>query len=87
MLLNQLPVKKQGHIYDEILALRAREVELRKCFTDDCNEFDLEMRSQIRRVLSADRLPADIPNNPLDSAPMGTVASNDNFDAIKSWAP
>lgn len=71
MLRNQLPADELAHVRDEIRALRAREVELRKCFTDDCDnglyegfEFDVVVRIQQRRVLNKDRLPAAILNDP-----------------------
>lgn len=71
MLQKKLPADKLADVHDEISALRLREVELRKCFTDDCDfslyegrEFDVEMRLEKRRVLAKDRLPESILNNP-----------------------
>ena len=71
MLRNQMPADELAHLRDEIHALRAREVELRKCFTDDCDnghyegcEYDVVVRVQKRRVLNKDRLPDAILNDP-----------------------
>jgi len=71
MLQNQSPADELAHVRDEIRALRLREVELRKCFTEDCDnglyegcEFDVEVRMQKSCVLNKNRLPADILNDP-----------------------
>jgi len=71
MLRNQLPADELAQVRDGIRALRAREIELRKCFTDDCDnglyegfEFDVVVRIQQRRVLNKDRLPDVILNDP-----------------------
>jgi len=70
-MLHQLPADELGHMRNEIRLLRAREVELRKCFTQDCNDalfdgydYDVEVRFQKRRVLAKDRLPREILNDP-----------------------
>ena len=70
-MLHPMPADELGHIQKEISALRAREVALRKCFTDDCDdalyegcEYDVEVKFQKRRVLAKDRLPAAIVNDP-----------------------
>ena len=71
MLQNQLPADELAQVRDGIRALRAREVELRKCFTDECDnglyegfEFNVVVRLQQRQVLNKDRLPAAILNDP-----------------------
>ncbi|WP_456389298.1 hypothetical protein [Profundibacter sp.] len=71
MLRNQLPADELAHVRGEIRNLRAREVELRKCFTEECDsglfegcDFDVEVRMQKRCVLNKNRLPAEILNDP-----------------------
>ena len=71
MLRNQLPADELAHIRDEIRALRAREVQLRKCFTEECDngfyegcDFDVEVRMQKQCVLNKNRLPAEILDDP-----------------------
>lgn len=68
---NQLPADELAHVRDEIRALRAREVALRRCFTEDCDnglyegcEFDVVVRMQKRCVLNQNRLPAEILDDP-----------------------
>ena len=70
-MLHQMPADELGHIRKEMRALRAREIELRKCFTDECDEgifegcdYDVEVKFQKRRVLAKNRLPSDILNDP-----------------------
>lgn len=71
MFRNLLPADELAQVRDKIRALRTREIELRKCFTDDnddgfyegCN-FDVVVRLQKRCVLNKNRLPADILNDP-----------------------
>lgn len=67
----QLPADELAHVRDEIKTLRAREVELRRCFTEDCDnglyegcDFDVEVRMEKRCVLNKTRLPAEILNDP-----------------------
>ncbi len=71
MMQNQLPADELAHVRDEIRMLRTREVALRKCFTEDCDdglyegcEFDVVVRMQKRCVLNQNRLPAEILNDP-----------------------
>lgn len=71
MLKNQMPADELALIRKEIRALRNREVELRKCFTEECDsgrfegcEYDVEVRLQRRRVLAKHRLPPQILNDP-----------------------
>ena len=68
---NQMPADELAHVRDEIRALRAREVALRRCFTEECDsglyegcEFDVEVRMEKRCVLNKSRLPAEILNDP-----------------------
>ncbi|AXX97510.1 hypothetical protein [Profundibacter amoris] len=70
-MLHQMPADELGHVRKEIQALRAREIELRKCFTDECDdgvfegcEYDVEVKYRKRRVLARNRLPSDILNDP-----------------------
>lgn len=71
MMLNQLPADELANVQEKIRALRAREVALRRCFTDDSDdglyegcEFDVEVRMQKRCVLNQNLLPAEILNDP-----------------------
>jgi len=71
MLSNQLPADELAHIRDEIRDLRAREEELRQCFTEDCDNghfegcsYDVVVQLHTRRVLQKSRLPAAILNDP-----------------------
>lgn len=70
-MLNQLPADELANLRGEIRNLRAREVALRRCFTEDCDnglyegfEFDVVVRMQKRCVLNQNRLPAEILNDP-----------------------
>ncbi len=70
-MLHQMPADELGRVRNEIRMLRAREVELRKCFTQDCDDalfegcdYDVEVKFQKRRVLAKDRLPREILNDP-----------------------
>ena len=67
----RLPVDELAKVREEICILRDREIELRKCFTRDCDEgiyegaeFDVEVRLQKRCVLNQSRLPDEILNDP-----------------------
>lgn len=67
----QTPADELAKVRDEIRILRDREIELRKCFTRNCDEgvyegceFDVEVRLQKRCVLNQSRLPDEILNDP-----------------------
>jgi len=71
MLSNQLPADELAQIRDKIYNLRAREEELRLCFTEDCENgrfegcsHDVVVQLHTRRVLQKSRLPAAILNDP-----------------------
>lgn len=70
-MLDKMPADELADVQDKIRALRAREVALRRCFTEDCDsglyegyEFDVEVRLQKRCVLNQNLLPAEILNDP-----------------------
>lgn len=68
---NQMPADELAQVREKIHALRMREIKLRKCFTDACedgfyegNNFDVVVQLQKRCVLNQNRLPAEIRNDP-----------------------
>lgn len=67
----QMPADELARVREKIRALRMREIELRKCFTDNCDDgfyegshFDVVVHLQKRCVLNKNRLPAEIRNDP-----------------------
>lgn len=71
MFQNQLPADALAQVREKIHALRRREIALRKCFTEDCDDgvyegcnFDAVVRLQKRCVLNTSRLPDEILNDP-----------------------
>jgi len=70
-MLYQIPVRETGRPVRNLQTLRAHEIELRKCFTDDCaddllldSDYNVEVRFQKRCVLARERLPQNILDDP-----------------------
>lgn len=68
---NQMPTDGQMQGREKVRALRTHEIELRKCFTDTCDDdvyedshFDVVVQLQKRCVLNQNRLPAEIRDDP-----------------------
>lgn len=71
MFQKQLPADELAQVRRKIRDLRAREVALRKCFTEDVDDgvyegcdYDVVVRLQKQCVLNKSRLPDEILNDP-----------------------